>query len=150
MVSTDKSLDALSPRVAAFLREFDAVAAGGATSPDGAERLADLFLSTFLNVSLAGASPVGTDLLVRSLPARERLFADAGVTGLTLESATETPLDDSHVTLRTTWRLVHPSATETTPRVESTFMLVDEGGALRIAAYINLTDLPALLRAVVD
>ncbi|MBX6750912.1 MAG: hypothetical protein IRY85_14775 [Micromonosporaceae bacterium] len=143
MVSITATLDALSPRVADFLRAYQA-----ASTASGADRLTDLFLPTFLNVDPNNATAVPTGVLVRALPARERLFTDAGVTGLTLESATETWLDDQHVVVHTTWRLLHPRATDATPPTRSTFLLVDDGGALRVAAYINLTDLPALLAQV--
>lgn len=130
--------DPVRPGVRAFFERF-----GRADDAPGA-RFADVFLS--LDPTSVHAVP--REALVQALPRRQELFASAGATGLELADLAETPLDDRHTLVRTSWTIrFAPGAAPTAepPTLDSTYLLRREGDDWQVVVYLNHQDLAATL-----
>ena len=109
------------------------------------EALASLFSSVFLSLDPKSAAAVSPHALLAVLPRRKQLFQAIGGDGLELADISETPLDDLHTLVRTSWRLLMNYQAPRDPIfLLSTFILRMEEGAWRIVLYLNHQDLAKL------
>ncbi|MGW4210414.1 hypothetical protein ACWEIJ_20665 [Lentzea sp. NPDC004789] len=121
--------------VAAFLDDYDRLGSDGG-GLDG------VFAATFLALDPHRALALTPQQLGAALPARRKMFADAGVTALRRQSARQQRLDDRHVLVSAEW-LAERAAGPLT--VASTFLLRQEDDRHEIVVYLNHTDLAQLL-----
>jgi hypothetical protein len=121
--------------VAAFLDDYDRIGRDG----DG---LAGVFAATFLALDPRRVLALTPQQLAAGLPARRKMFDDAGVTGLRRQSARQQRLDDRHVLVSAEW-LAERAAGPLT--LASTFLLRQEGDHHEVVVYLNHTDLARLL-----
>ena len=104
-----------------------------------------MFSSVFLSLDPKSAAAVSPHALLAVLPRRRQLFQAIGCDGLVLADISETPLDDLHTLVRTSWRLLmHDQAPRDPIFLLSTFILRMEEGAWRIVVYLNHQDLAKL------
>lgn len=109
------------------------------------QALAGLFSGVFMNLDATSATAVSPQALLAALPRRRQLFEAIGSDGLELADIGETPLDDLHTLVRTSWRLrMRDRALRDPVFLLSTFILRREDGAWRIAVYLNHQDLNRL------
>jgi len=102
------------------------------------EALQGMFSSVFLSLDPKSAAAVSPHALLAVLPRRKQLFQAIGSDGLELADISETPLDDLHTLVRTSWRLrMHNQAPRDPIFLLSTFILRKEDGAWRIVLYLN-------------
>ena len=69
------------------------------------EALTSAFASNFLSLDSRSATALTPQTLLAALPRRKQLFESIGSDGLQLEEIEETPLDDYHTLVRTSWRV---------------------------------------------
>lgn len=117
----------ISPRTRAFLDDYDA--AGRAPGGD----LGAVFADTFLALDPSHAVSLTPAMLAAALPARRRLFDDAGVGELRRADARELRLDDRHRLVRAEWVAL---ADGREVRLVSTLLVRDA----EIVVYLNHTD----------
>jgi hypothetical protein len=125
------------------LEFFDRYRRGADTSDPEVTR--DCFAETFLNLDPRSATPVPREALITALSGRAQLFGSIGVEGLELTELSETPLDDLHTLVATTWTArFSPDARDAEPLVlPSQFLLRRQGDSWQIVVYLNSTDLAA-------
>jgi hypothetical protein len=128
----------------AWLDSFLAVT-GGPAGADPGGPLDDLFAEVFLNGDPAGSAPVPRAALRQALPARERLFTDAGLGHPQLESVTYTPLGGHYGVLLTTWRVSALDGVGRSVQLRSSFVLRLEHERVEAVAYLNDQDLRSVL-----
>jgi uncharacterized protein DUF4440 len=128
------------PDVRAFFERYQSAG----DSLDSAA-LADCFTDVILNLDPSSAAAVPRQAIVAALPRRRQLFDSIGCTGSELREIEETPLDDMHTLVATSWamRRVEPAAPLT---LRSTFLLRREDGTWRIALYLNHQDIASLVK----
>jgi hypothetical protein len=104
------------------------------------------FAETFLNLDPRTCSPVPREALIQALAGRAQLFGSIGVEALELTELSETPLDDLHTLVATTWTArFSPGADDAEPLVlPSQFLLRRSGDSWQIVVYLNSTDLAAV------
>jgi hypothetical protein len=128
------------------LEFFDRYQRGADTADPDVVR--DCFAETFLNLDPSSAGPVPRDALIRALSGRAQLFGSIGVEALELTELDETPLDDLHTLVATTWTARFAPGADAEPLVlPSQFLLRREGGSWQIVVYLNSTDLAAVFAA---
>ena len=128
------------PEVREFFRHYQS--AGDALDT---EALANSFCGVFLSLDPNSATAVSAQALLAALPRRKQLFEAIGSDGLELADISETPLDDRHTLVRTSWRLrMRDEAPRDPVFLLSTFILRKEDGAWRIVLYLNHQDLAKL------
>jgi hypothetical protein len=115
-----------------------------ATASDGAG-----FHSTLLTLDPVSVTPVTREQVVASLPKRKEFFAGLGITGMTLDSLDESPVDEQHTLVRSTWRLERtPSSSIPEGTIfTSTYLLRKVDGEWQIVVYLNHQDLRTLVSA---
>jgi hypothetical protein len=115
-----------------------------ATASDGAR-----FHPTVLTLDPVSVTPVTREQVVASLPRRKEFFAGLGITGMTLDSLDESPVDDQHTLVRSTWRLERtPSSSVPEGTIfTSTYLLRKVDGEWQIVVYLNHQDLRTLISA---
>jgi len=115
-----------------------------AEDPDGGA-LSSCLCDVFMSLDPNSASALSRQALLAALPCRRALFQAIGSDGLELAAITETPLDDAHTLVQTSWKLRMGNES---PRDDitllSTFVLRKQKGAWRIALYLNHQDIPKL------
>lgn len=130
------------PDVRAFFEEYEQAANALDTATIG-----ELFGDPFLSLDPARAACVPRDVFLRVLPARERLFGSIGATGTTLTEMRETPLDDLHTLVETSWAVQFgpdaPAAGALTLR--SAFLLRRQERGWQVAVYLNHQDIGAVI-----
>jgi hypothetical protein len=101
------------------------------------------FAETFLNLDPRTAGPVPREALIQALPQRARAFASIGVQRLELTEVSESPLDEHHTLVATTWsaRFRDDMADAEPLTLPSHFLLRRQGGSWQIVAYLSSTDL---------
>jgi hypothetical protein len=129
--------------------------------------LGESFQEVFLSLDPGAAQSVSREALLAALPARGQLFGSIGATGADLATITESPLDEQHTLVTTTWTVRFAAAEEGRAgqgdrgavgagaraaaeplTLHSTFLLRREpGGPWRIAVYLNHQDVVAMIRA---
>jgi hypothetical protein len=134
-------MDSVRPDVLAFFEHY-----GRAGDDPDPSNVANCFCEVFMSLDPNSAAAVSPQALLAALPARKQLFASIGSDGLELSDLTETPLDDLHTLVRTSWRVrkANDSAQGHPITLRSTFLLRKEGGAWRIAVYLNHQDIGRL------
>jgi hypothetical protein len=126
-----------SAEVAAFLDDFDA--RGDGSDAD----VTTLFAPTFLALDPARALAITPAMLAAGLPARRRMFAEAGVGPIRRVDAREIRLDDRHALVSADW--VAERAGGEPLRLSSMFLLRHEPDGWRVLVYLNHADVAALL-----
>ena len=113
-----------------------------ATASDGAG-----FHSTLLTLDPVSVTPVTREQVVASLPRRKEFFAGLGITGMTLDSLDESPVDEQHTLVRSTWRLERTESSSVPEGTifTSTYLLRRVDGEWQIVVYLNHQDLRALV-----
>jgi hypothetical protein len=131
------------PDVSAFFTRY-----GQAGNALDIGALSDCFSDTFLNLDPNVAMPVKREALMAALPMREKLFGSIGAEGLDLTRLSETPLDEMHTLVRTTWAVRFAPDTYARPlTLDATFLLRRaDGGDWRIVMYLNHHDVQATIR----
>jgi hypothetical protein len=115
-----------------------------ATASDGAG-----FHSTVLTLDPVSVTPVTREQVVASLPGRKEFFAGLGITGMTVDSLDESPVDEQHTLVRSTWRLERAESSSIPEGTifTSTYLLRKVDGEWQIVVYLNHQDLRALVSA---
>ncbi|HTC69834.1 MAG TPA: hypothetical protein VK662_09725 [Acidothermaceae bacterium] len=131
------------PDVSAFFQQY-----GQAGNVLDIGVLTECFFDTFLNLDPNVATPVKREVLIAALPMREKLFGSIGAEGLDLTHLRETPLDEMHTLVRTTWAVRFAPDIGATPlSLDATFLLRRaDGGEWRIVMYLNHHDVQATIR----
>ena len=126
------------------LEFFDRYRRGADTSDPDVVR--DCFAETFLNLDPRTCSPVPREALIQARAGRAQLFGNIGVEALELTELRETPLDDLHTLVATTWTArFAPGADDAEPLVlPSQFLLRRSGDSWQIVVYLTSTDLAAV------
>lgn len=132
--STWKPLD---PDIEAFLTAYEKF--GDTPEPDAGTPFAEHFIAT----DPQRATMVSPAMLVASLPARRKMFEQAGIGAIHRTGAAQQDLDAHHVLVTTEWEAER--ATGDPLRLESTFLLRREADGPRILVYLNHHDITALL-----
>lgn len=127
--------------VAEFFDRFDRAD----DAPDSVDAAA-LFHPTLLNLDPVSVGMVTREQVVASLPLRKQFFAELGISRMRLESLSESPIDDRHTLVRSTWRLetTPDSATANGTLFTSTYLLRKAGNTWQVVVYLNHQDLRAL------
>ncbi|HUA29487.1 MAG TPA: nuclear transport factor 2 family protein [Streptosporangiaceae bacterium] len=131
------------PEVRAFFERFEQAANALDTTV-----LAELFGDSFLSLDPAHAACVPKDAFLRALPVRERLFGSIGATGTTLTDIRETPLDDLHTLVETSWAVQfgpQAQAADAALTLRSAFLLRRQDGRWQVAVYLNHQDIGAVI-----
>ncbi|MBO3749978.1 hypothetical protein J5X84_28185 [Streptosporangiaceae bacterium NEAU-GS5] len=136
----DSGWTPLTDDIAAFLDDFDL--RGRHVDTDDSQ--AGVFASTFLALDPHRALALTPEQLAAVLPARRRMFAEAGVTELVRVAAWQLRLDERHVLVRADWQAHRPGGQIV---LATTFLLRREGGGYEIVVYLNHTDLARQLAA---
>ena len=130
------------PDVRAFFRRYERVADNLRT-----EALTSMFGAVFMSLDASSAAAVSPQALLAALPRRKQLFEAIGGDGLELADISETPLDDRHTLVRTSWNLRMRLGPPRDPVcLRSTFILRKDGRAWRIMLYLNHHDMNKLFR----
>jgi hypothetical protein len=113
-----------------------------ATASDGAG-----FHPTLLTLDPVSVTPVTREQVVASLPRRKEFFAGLGITGMTLDSLDESPVDEQHTLVRATWRLERTQSSSVPEGTifTSTYLLRKVDGEWQIVVYLNHQDLRRLV-----
>jgi len=131
----------LRPEVREFFERYER--AGRELDP---EAVTSSFADTFLSLDATSAHALTPDALISTLPRRKVLFERIGCDGMELGHIEETPLDDDHTLVRTSWTLRMRGDSPRPPiTLSSTFLLRREEGAWRILLYLNHQDMGKLL-----
>ena len=132
------------------LEFFDRYRRGADTSDQ--EVLRDCFAETFLHLDPRSCAPVPREGLIRGLNGRAQRFGSIGVEALELTELSETPLDDLHTLVATTWTArFSPGADDAEPLVlPSQFLLRRSVESWQIVVYLNSTDLAAVFAERTD
>lgn len=126
-----------STEIEEFLRDYDT----RGSTPGG--DAASLFAPTFLVVDPARALALTPAALAAALPARRRMFDDAGVGDLHRASARELRLDERHALVHAQWQA--PRSDGTDIELSATFLVRREPEGWRVLVYLNHADVAALL-----
>jgi hypothetical protein len=140
---------AVRPDVRSFFERFQQ-----ASDSLDTEVLEEAFHDFFLSLDPGAAHSVSRDALLAALPARGQLFASIGASGADLVTIAESPLDDRHTLVSTTWAVRFEASDESRPGARpepltllSTFLLRrDAGGQWRIVVYLNHQDIVGMIR----
>jgi hypothetical protein len=89
---------------------------------------------------------VPREALIQALAGRAQLFASIGVEALELTELSETPLDELHTMVATTWsaRFSADEADHAPLVLPSQFLLRRHENSWQIVAYLNSSDLAAV------
>jgi len=123
--------------LAAFLDDFDRRSAGPDSDVTG------LFAPTFLALDPARALSLTPSMLAAGLPARRRMFEDAGVGPVRRVAARELRLDDRHSLVSAEWTA--DRATGEPLRLASMFLVRREPEGWQVLVYLNHADVAELL-----
>lgn len=111
--------------------------------------LAPCFADQFLSLDSSSAHSLTPAALMAALPHRKAMFESIGSEGLELGQIEETPLDDVHTLVRTSWILRLRGESPRTPiTLWSTFLLRREQGAWQIVLYLNHQDMGKLFSSL--
>jgi len=128
------------PGVRDFFQRYDRAARD--LDPDA---LTSSFADVFLSLDASSAVAVSPQALLAALPRRKQLFENIGSDGLELADISETPLDDLHTLVRTSWHLRMRNRAPRDPiSLHSTFILRKDDEAWRIVLYLNHQDMTKL------
>jgi len=103
------------------------------------------FAQTFVTADPTGARATDRAQLADALPKRRAMFEAAGVSGLRLDQADETPLDGDYILVRTTWIASRRSGPDL--QLSSSFVLRRMTGDFEIVFYLNSQDLRSVLKS---
>jgi ketosteroid isomerase-like protein len=116
--------------------------AGRDVEPEAVTRA---YADNFLSLDASSAHVLTPRALISVLPRRKALFESIGADGMELGHIAETPLDDNHTLVRTSWTLrTRPDSPRKAITLHSTFLLRLERGAWRIVVYLNHQDMRKL------
>lgn len=128
------------PDVRAFFRRYERAAEDLDT-----QALTSMFGAVFMSLDASSAAALSPQALLAALPRRKQLFEAIGSDGLELADISETPLDDRHTLVRTSWNL---RTRQEPPRdpvcLRSTFILRKDDPAWHIVLYLNHQDMSKL------
>jgi Domain of unknown function (DUF4440) len=114
------------------------------------EALTSSFAHTFLSLDSTSTTALTPETLMAALPRRKALFESIGSDGMELAQIDETPLDDDHTLVRTSWTLRVGADSARPPfTLWSTFVLRREEGAWRIVLYLNHQNMAELFSTLV-
>jgi hypothetical protein len=134
---TSESWTAPSSEIEEFLRDYDT----RGKAPGG--EAAALFAPTFLAVDPARALALTPAALAATLPARRRMFDEAGVGELHRTTARELRLDERHALVSARWRAPRTDGTDI--ELAATLLVRREPDGWRVLVYLNHADVAALL-----
>lgn len=129
--------------VTAFFEEFER--AGNTDDIDSTGRQ---FAEVFLSADPNGTTAVPRSLLVASMPQRRQMFASIGVGRTTLQSITQTDLDENYLLATTNWIAEIEGGDDLA--LSSTFMLRRSNESLQIVLYLNHLDIMATIADRLD
>ena len=111
--------------------------------------LARCFAKQFLSLDSSSSQALTPAALMAALPRRKALFQSIGSDGLELNGLEETPLDDMHTLVWTSWMLRLRGESAHAPiTLKSTFVLRREHGEWRIVLYLNHQDMGKLFSSL--
>ena len=98
--------------------------------------LEEMFEEQFLNLDPRSAAPFTRAALIAALPMREKMFASIGAARAALVGMSESPLDDRHTLVHTSWAVDFPEGVaDEALTLTSTFLLRRaSGGSTRAGA----------------
>jgi len=132
------------PEVREFFERFER--AGRELDPDA---VMGSYAENFLSLDSSSAHALTPQALVSLLPQRRALFESIGGDGMQLAHIEETPLDDDHTLVRTSWTLrMRPDCARAPIILWSTFVLRRRDGAWRIVLYLNHQDMRKLFEGL--
>lgn len=133
---------AVRPEISAFFARY--ADSSGAADP---ETVNERFAEVFLNLDPNSVTPVRREALLAALPKRQQMFASIGADGMDLAGLTETPLDDRHTLVSTSWQVrFTPAAGPVEPlTLRSDFLLRRNGDRWQIVLYLNHQDIGAII-----
>lgn len=124
----------LAPDIDAFLTEYER------ENPDApGTQFADQFLAT----DPARALVLSREALLAALPARRKMFDQAGIGPIRRVAATQLELDATHLLVTSDWAADRADAEPL--MLESTFLIRRDGDDLSILVYLNHNDIMELL-----
>ncbi|MDN3359566.1 hypothetical protein [Actinomadura sp. DC4] len=132
--------DQISDDVRDFFARFET--AGNRLDLD---EISGQFAETFMSAEPGGVRAVPKAAFLAALPARERLFASIGATGMRLTRIAETPLDDRYVLVDTEWE-TEPVTDESLTLSSAYVLHRAEDGSLQVVFYLNHQDIMEVLR----
>jgi hypothetical protein len=137
----------LSDQISSDVRDFFARFEQAGNRLD-LDEISGQFADTFMSADPGGVTAVPKAAFLAALPAREKLFASIGATGMRLTGITETPLDDHYILVDTQWE-TEPSTSETEPlSLSSAYVLRrTEDDRLQVVFYLNHQDITEVIRA---
>jgi hypothetical protein len=114
---------------------------------DAPDLVRPCFAETFLNLDPRSCGPVSREALIQALPHRARLFASIGVERLELTEASESPLDENHTIVATSWsaRFASDVGDPEPLTLSSHLLLRRHAGSWHIVAYLSSTDLAEVI-----
>ena len=125
------------PGVRAFFRRYERAA-----EDIDRDELTALFADVFMSLDASSMHALSPQALLAALPRRRQLFEAIGSDGMELAELSETPLDNRHTLVRTSWNLRMRNGTGRDPiSLRSTFILRRDDGAWRIVLYLNHQDM---------
>ena len=128
------------PDVRAFFQRYDR-----ASHDFDSDALTSSFGEVFLSLDASSAVALSRPALLAALPRRRQLFEAIGSDGLELADISETPLDDLHTLVRTSWNLRMRNGPPRDPVcLRSTFILRKDDREWRIVLYLNHQDMNKL------
>jgi hypothetical protein len=137
----------LSDQISSDVRDFFARFEQAGNQLD-LDEISGQFADTFMSADPGGVTAVPKAAFLAALPAREKLFASIGATGMRLTGITETPLDDHYILVDTQWE-TEPATSETEPlSLSSAYVLRrTEDDRLQVVFYLNHQDITEVIRA---
>ncbi|MER7243530.1 hypothetical protein [Kribbella sp. NPDC000426] len=104
------------------------------------------FHPNLLTLDPVSVTPVTREQVVASLPKRKEFFAGLGINGMVLDSLDESPIDEQHTLVRSTWRLERTESSRVPEGTifTSTYLLRRVSGEWQIVVYLNHQDLRSL------
>ena len=130
--------------VAEFFDRFQSAGDAGESVEAG-----ELFHPTLLTLDPASAGVVTREQVLAGLPRRRQFFDGIGISGMSLQSLAESPIDDHHTLVRASWHLDRTAASAIPEGTVflSTFLLRKVDGDWQIVVYLNHQDLRSLASA---
>jgi hypothetical protein len=111
--------------------------------------LTSSFAENFLSLDSSSAQALTPQMLITALPRRRALFESIGSDGLELDQIDETPLDEDHTLVRTSWTLRMRDSSNRPPiTLRSTFVLRRAQGTWQIVLYLNHQDMARLFESL--
>ncbi|MBV8630514.1 MAG: hypothetical protein JOZ83_06285 [Silvibacterium sp.] len=106
------------------------------------------FADTFLAAGPNGVTVVKATELAAALPHRKKMFEEMGCRSATLDSVSETKLDDRYTLAEAKWRMTFArNEAQTAEFLVGSTYIMDTSGERKILFYLTHQDIKSLLHA---